>query len=67
MRQVFGQMDVVESIKREVQYRKRRSDAFCKCTYGDKNRDGKFRILRNLSPSSPAQGLIAQSPKSCHV
>lgn len=59
MRQVFGQMDVVESIKREVQYRKRRSDAFCKCTYGDKNRDGKFRILRNLSPSSLAQGLIS--------
>lgn len=59
MGQKLRMMSVVDSVKKEFEYRKKCSQAFCKCTYGDKNENMKFRILNNLSPSCRAQGLIS--------
>ncbi len=46
-------------VKEEIEYRKMCSQAFRKCTYGDKNRHRKFRILSSQSIASRAQGLMS--------
>lgn len=59
MEQISRLMSVADYVKKEFEYRKKCSEAFCKCTYGDKNKNIRFRILNNLSPSRRAQGLIS--------
>lgn len=50
--------EITELISKKKGYWSR-CRAFKKCSYGEKNRDKKFRVLSNQNPLAEAQGLIS--------
>lgn len=50
---------IAYSVKAELEYRKICSQAYKKCSYGDRNKDKKFRIVGNHCPAARAQGLTS--------